>query len=315
MSRQMNQRQAQVIDPILSTQARGYTNEEFIGHRILPFADIPARSMKVIRFGKESFRRYMDTRRAPGAERKRIRFGYESDPVALKQESLEALVPEEIMEDASIVPGIDLATASINGVQDILGLGREVQIAEMVRNPDNYKDNNKVTLSSTDMFSHSASDPKTVIKEAKEAVRRMIGRYPNKMAIGPGVFNALDDHPKLLEKFKYTSSDSITAAMMAKYFDLDEVIVGGAVALSETDSDDDPASDVWGNDIVLYYQSPGSNFLIPSFGYIYRLKGRPSVKRPYWEENISSWVYQLTEDDAPQLTGMDAGFLIKNAAE
>ena len=75
--RAMNTSQAQVIDPILSTQARGYRNAEFIGARILPYADIPNRSMKVIRFGKDSFRRYMDTRRAPGGERKRITFGYD----------------------------------------------------------------------------------------------------------------------------------------------------------------------------------------------------------------------------------------------
>lgn len=65
----LNTRQAQVIDPILSTQARGYTNQDFIGTRILPYADIPNRSMKVIRFGKDAFRRYMDTRRARRGDR------------------------------------------------------------------------------------------------------------------------------------------------------------------------------------------------------------------------------------------------------
>lgn len=313
MPRSMTSRQAQVIDPILSTHARGYTNAEMIGHRVLPYADIPNRSMKVIRFGKDAFRRYMDTRRAPGAERKRITFGYASDPVALKQESLEAVVPEEIMDDAAQVPGIDLASVATNGVQDILALGREVDIAALVLNPANYAASNKVALAGADRFTDPASDPKAVIKEGREAVRRMIGRYPNKLTLSPAAFNALDDHPKLTEKFKYTSSESITPQMMAKYFDLDEVIVGKGVVLDDNAADDDPATDIWGEDALLFFQPTGGNFMVPAFGYTYRLKGRPSVAKPYWEDNRSSWIYQVTEEDQPILAGAEAGFLIQNA--
>lgn len=308
----MNSRQAQVIDPILSTQARGYTNLEFIGARILPFADIPNRSMLVIRFGKDAFRRYLDTRRAPGGETKRIQFGFGSDPVALKQEALEALVPDEIRGDAR-VPGIDLASVSINATQDIIGLGREVEIAQMVRNPATYGNRNKTALSGSDKWTNPDSDPAVDVREAREAVRRSIGRYPNVLAIGPDVFNALCEHPKIRERFKYTSSDSITEAMLARYFSLDEVIVGKAVALPDTASDTDLADDVWGKDAILFYRA-GSNFLVPAFGYTYRLSGYPLVEQPYYERNRKSWVYPLTEEYRPYVTGAEGGFLFQGAA-
>jgi len=314
MSNAMNSRQAQVIDPILSTQARGYTNAEFIGQVLLPYADIPNRSMKVLRFGKDAFRRYIDTRRAPGAETRRLQFGYESDPVAMKQEALEALVPDEISQDASRVPGIDLASVSINQVQDIIGLGREVEIATMVRNAANYDAANKVTLAGSDQWSHADSNPKDDVKAAKEAVRAKIGRYPNTMVLGPKVFNALDDHPKLLEKFKYTSSESITTAMLARYFDVESVVVGKAVALAESAADDAAADDVWGNDAILAFVPKGSNFMVPAFGYTYRLTGYPLVEQPYYERNRKSWVYPVTEEFRPYITGAEGGYLIKAAA-
>ena len=75
--RNMNTAQARVVDPILSTHARGYRNAEFIGHMLFPIVDIPVRGMRVIRFGKESFRK-MNTRRAPGAETARVQYGYAS---------------------------------------------------------------------------------------------------------------------------------------------------------------------------------------------------------------------------------------------
>lgn len=309
----MNSRQAQVIDPILSTQARGYTNQEFIAHRILPFADIPNRSMKVIKFGKDAFRRYVNTRRAPGAETPRVQFGYAADPVSMKQEALEAVVPDEIRADAAAVPGIDLASVFVNGVQDIIALGREVEVATMVRDANNYDNNHKATLSGNDQWSDPDSNPGVQVREGRESVRRSIGRYPNVLALGPAGFNALAEHPVIRERFKYTSSDSITAQMLARYFDLDEVVVGKAVALPDTAADTALADDVWGNDALLFFRA-ASNFLVPAFGYTYRLAGYPLVEQPYYERARKSWVYPVTEEYQPNITGAEGGFLFKAAA-
>lgn len=307
----MNSRQAQAIDPILSTQARGYTNQELIAHRVLPWADIPNRSMKVVRFGKDSFRRYIDTRRAPGAQRRRIQFGYESDPIALRQESLEAQVPIEIGADANAVPGIDLAAVSIQGIQDIIALGREVEVATMVRSPALYDANHKVALAGSDKWTDPSSDPAADFKAGREAVRRSIGRYPNQVTLGPNVFNVLTEHPKVKEKFKYTSSESITEVMLARYLGVEEVLVGKAVALAENAPDNALAGDVWGDDALLAYVPKGGNYLVPAFGYLYRLKGYPSVNVPYWENQTSSWVYPVTEEFRPYVTGAEGGFLFQ----
>lgn len=311
---QMTSRQAQVIDPVLTNHARGYTNQELIGTTLLPFTDIPNRSMKVIRFGKDAFRRALNTRRSPGSQTRRIQFGYQSDPIALRQESLEAQVPYELQQDASKVPGIDLAKTSIQTVQDTIGLGREVEIANLVRDPAVYAAANKVALAGSDKWSADNSKPNTDVENAKEAVRRMIGRDPNTLVLGPAAFRALRDHPLVKEKFKYTSSESITSVLLAKYFDLDTVLVGKAVALDENAKDDEPAADVWGNDAILAYVPKGANYMIPAFGYTYRLSGYPIVESPYDERSTKSWIYPYTEEYRPYITGAEGGFLFKNVA-
>ncbi len=313
MPRPMNPAQARVLDPILSNHARGYRNAEFIGHLLFPVVDIPLRGMLVLRFGKEGFR-MMNTRRAPGAETARVQYGYASDPVALRQDSLEGVVPWENMQEASKVPGIDLAAGSIEMALDVIGLGRESAIAKLARDPAKYGANNKMALAGADKWSDPASDPAKDIKEGREQIRRRIGRYPNQLTLGPDVYNALTGHPKILERFKYTSSESITAEMLAKYFDLEQVIVGKAVILAENAPDDADATDVWGNDAILTFTPKGSNYRIPSFGYTYRLSGHPLVEQPYEERNIKSWVYPVTEDWSPELVGADAGFLFQSPA-
>ena len=308
--RNMNTAQARVVDPILSTHARGYTNAEFIGQILFPIVSIPTRGVRVIRFGKESFRK-MNTRRAPGAETARVQYGYASDPVALQQDALEGLVPWENMQEASAVPGIDLASGSIEMVLDVIGLGRECAIAKLARDAGNYGANNKMVLAESDKWSNPESDPSADMDEAKEQVRRRIGRYPNLLTLGPDVVTALKRHPKIKEQFKYTSSESVTVEMLAQYFDVEKVIVGKAVVLEENAPDDADASDVWGNDAILSYTPKGSNYRIPSFGYTYRLNGHPLVEKPYDERNRKSWIYPLTEDWSPELVGAEAGFLFQ----
>lgn len=309
----VNTRTAAVVDPILSTHARGYRNAEFISHLLFPRVTIPNRSMRVIKFGKESFR-LMNTRRAPGADKKRVQYGYASDPVSLVQNALEAMVPIEHQEEALSVPGIDLAQGAVNMVLDVVDLGHEVEAAQIARLATNYAPSNRVALTGADRWSNPASDPEADIDEAKDAIRRNIGRYPNTLTLGPSAFKALRRHPKIKEQFKYTGRESITAAMLAAFFDVKRVIVGAAVSLSETATDAMPATDVWGDDAILsYVPETGDNFQAPSYGYTYELRGYPQIRKPYFEDKNDSWIYPTTTERRVILTGAEGGFLFQNA--
>lgn len=311
----LNQRTAAVIDPILSTHARGYRNSAFVYPSLFPIVTIPNRSMRVIRFGKESFR-MLNTRRAPGAEKKRVQYGYASDPVALVQDALEGVVPVEHQEEAESVPGIDLGAAAVNMVLDVVELGHEYGAATLARNAANYDANHKLTLVGADRWTDPASDPKADFDAAKEAVRRSIGRDPNTFTLGPTAGNALKNHPKIKEQFKYTSKDSITDQMLAAYFELEKVIVGKAVYLPEGADDAAQATDVWGDDAILaYVPTTGDNYQVPSFGYTYELRGYPQVEQPYFERKTDSWIYPTKAERQTLITGAEGGFLFKDAGK
>lgn len=310
--RGMTPAQAGVVDVVLTNYARGYSNQEFIATRLAPNVDVPARNIRLLKFGKEGFRK-LNTRRAPGSPILTVQYGYASDPIALLQDALQGLVPVETQEEAAKVPGIDLGQQAVQMVLDQLDLGFEVDTAQMVRNPANYGANNKVALAGASRWTDANSDPKKDVDDAKEAVRRQVGRYPNKLILGAVVFNALTNHPKIKEQFKYTSADSITEAMLARYFNLEEVIVGKAVYLPDGVADASPATDIWGNDAVLAYVPKGANWMVPSFAYTYRLRGYPHVETPWYDRDIKSWKYPTTQERRPYLVGADAGFLIQSA--
>lgn len=307
----MNVRQAQVIDPILTTQARGYTNAAAIFPMLFPLADIPVRSMKVVKFGKDDFR-LMNTRRAPGANVKTITYGFESEPIALVQDALDAVVPREVSEGAAAVPGVDMASRSVNLVLNIIDLGHEKAAADLAKNAANYGAASKVALAGADKWSDDASDPAQVVEDAKLTVAARIGREPNTLTLGRDVFARLRRHPKVLEQFKYTGRESVSAEMLAAYFDIERVVVGRAVYLPEDASDATPAEFIWGGVAQLSYVNTDGSYLSPSFGYSYRLQGYPIVEQPQWARERRSWLYGVTQERAPVITGADAGFLIQN---
>lgn len=313
MNQPLNNRTAAVVDPILTTVARGYRNRELVSHLLFPRVQIPNRSMRVLKFGKEGFRK-RNTRRAPGADKMRVQYGYASDAVSLVQDALEGIVPIEHMEEAASLPGIDLGSNAIGLVMDVIDLGLEIECAEMALDAANYSINNKITLTGTDRWYNPTSNPKGDIDQGKEAIRRFTGRYPNTLTLGPDAASALKSHPAIKEQFKYTSKDSISDDMLAAYFEVERLIVGKAVYLPENAAEGDEMTDVWGNDALLsFVPITGENYAVPSFGYTYELAGYPQVNQPYFENKNDSWIYPTKVERRPYLVGPDAGFLFKGA--
>jgi len=305
----MNINQARIIDPVLTEVTQGYRHPERIGHVLFPRVPVFARGGQIIEFGKESFRRY-NTRRAPGTNTKRLEFGYQGKPFVLVQDALEGMVPQEHVSEAQNVPGIDLGTGAVTEVMDILTLALEIEQAELATNPANYGVDNKVTLSGTDQWSDPNSDPVKQVREYREIIRRRIGTRPNVMALSAVGFNALVEHPKIIERFKYTSSESITADMLARLFNLREVAVGEAVYMEDGS---EAMKDVWDNVAVLaYVPEQVTSRRSPSFGYTYALEGHPMTEETYFERNAKSWIYPVTYERTPVLSGIDSGFLIQD---
>lgn len=307
----MNPNQARVIDPVLSGIAQGYTNKDRVGGVLFPAVDVPARGGQILEFGKEAFKR-INARRAPGADTASISFGFAGKPFQLVQDALNSPVPREILQDASNVPGVDMGTRATNTVMNALTLELECEQADLATNEDSYEATHVKDVSVADKWTNPDSDPLELIEDGKDVVRSTAGVEPNKLVISKPIFRALKVHPKIVERFKYTTADSITTQMMANLFDLDELAVGKASIMSSND-DDAAFTDVWGNfGVLAYVPLTPSGMEEPSYGYTYRLQGNPFVEQPWWDNDKKSWVYGVTFERIPVLTGISSGFLLKN---
>lgn len=307
----LNTRTARVIDPVLSGIAQGYRHAQRVGHVLFPAVDVTQRGGRVVEFGRESFFNYR-SRRAPGSDAMNIQFGYEGKPYSLDQYSLDVPVPREHAEEAEAVPGIDLGKRAVNTAMDTLTLSLEIEQAELAANPASYAAANTLTLVGTGRWDTTTGEPMADIEAAKDQVRTTCGVEPNRMVISSAGFKALKHHPKIVERFKYTTADSITAKMLAGLFDLEELAVGKATYVDSMEAGAE-FKEAWGNVAVLaYVPSQDAALEQPSFGYTYTLKGHPFVEPPRWEGGKRSWVYGVTYERKPVLTGIASGFLFRS---
>lgn len=303
----MNNQQVRVIDPILSNVVQGYKHAEHVGLHLFPRVSVGVSGGQVIEFGKESFKLY-NARRVPGGTRKRVQFGYAGKPFALVQDALDGQVPREHMRDARAVPGVELGTRAVNTTMSALSLTLENEQAQMARNAANYDANHKVDLAAA-KWTSDANNPITDIDAGREAIRSSVGIYPNTLVLSAKAFNAAKNNANVLNRFKYTSSDSVTAEMLASIWNVQKVVVGVAISFDDAGV----STDVWGNDAVLaYVPSMASTLEEPSYGYTYTMDGHPLVEEAWYDKTCSSWIYPVTYERAPVLSGITSGFLLQN---
>jgi hypothetical protein len=145
----------------------------------------------------------------------------------------------------------------------------------------------------------------------KEIIRSKIGIRPNVLTLGGNVIAALNIHPKILERIKYTGRDVPTPELLASLFGVSKVESGDAVYVDGAGV----MQDVWGNDAVLAYTELGdlASAGTPSFGYTYRLRNHPVVKEAYFDNDTQSWLYPVFDEVKPVIAGADAGYLIADA--
>lgn len=303
---------ARVIDPILTSAARGYVNNELVFRALFPVVTTGLRGGTRIEFDRTDFRK-VDTRRAPGAKTQRIQFGHEGKKFALTQHRLMGMVPVETAEEAQVSATIDIGMRAVAGAQNIIGLEREIHAADIALADSTYDNDHIKTLVGNSQWSHKDSTPVVDIMDATETIRQATGRRPNTVVMSGAVYSKVRVHPDVLEQIRYAGGKQIARKEdLARLWDVDRVIVGDAIWVDEKDN----VKDVWGKGVVVAYTAVGSiSRYEPSYGYGYNLAGTPMVEQAFYDRDHHSWLYPVCEEWTNEVVGKDAGYLIKAAID
>jgi hypothetical protein len=99
------------------------------------------------------------------------------------------------------------------------------------------------------------------------------GMEANTLVLGYDVFKSLKNHPDLVDRIKYTSSQTITTDMLAAMFDIPRVMVAKAVKATNNEGATEAYSFAFGKGALLAHIAPQPGLLTPSAGYTFAWTG------------------------------------------
>ena len=120
---------------------------------------------------------------------------------------------------------------------------------------------------------YTNSDPIEDIEAGKASVLSTTGFEANTLVLGYEVFRQLKNHPDLVDRIKYTSSQTITEDMLARMFDIDRVLVSKSVKATNNEGATGAYGFTTGKTALLAHVAPSPGLLTPSAGYIMQWTG------------------------------------------
>lgn len=211
--------------PALTSIAIAYRNPDYslIADEVLPRVDVPGRTFKWQNYDEAEAFTIPDTR-----------VGRRSTP---NQVELEGTEKDGSVEDFGIDVPLDNATiteANRNGFKpenrateratNIVMLDREIRVASLITDPNNYHNDHVETLAGTDLFSDPESDPITIIED----LMATCWHKPNQLTFGFRAWRALRKHPKVIKAVLGNSGDQgrATKDQVAELLEVKRILVG-----------------------------------------------------------------------------------------
>jgi hypothetical protein len=311
------------IDVALTNISVGYPNEGFVGEALFPSVPVAKQSNKYYIFGDFSeWTTEIEDLRGPGNEANEIPgFTVSLDTYNAAEHALQIAVTDEERENSDSPFNPDRDAAELLTAK--LMLAKEVAVKNIVTTAANYTSGSSVTLSGTAQWSDytGSSHPFLDLKTARDVIHGQLHVLPTLAIVPYQVMSALEDHPDLLERIKYSERAILTPELIATLLGLPQVLVPGVGYNSAHIGQNPTLGYLWGKDVILAYVPPRPGMKIPAFGYEFTwgLAGKRLTVDRWREERRASdlirnrWRYDL------KLVAVDgsglstAGYIIKAA--
>lgn len=288
-------------------------DKEYIADKVFPVLPVDKKSDSYFIYDKETFLRAMAEDRSGATESEGSGYDVDTATYNCRQKSIHKDVPSDVAANTDAPLNADRDATEF--VTQGLLKKREVDFATAYCKAGVWT--NQATLSGTTQWSHTSSDPYSAIKSAKRTVQLNIGVKPNKMIIGPQVLDALSNHPDLKDRYKYTTSESLTVEMLSRILDID-ILVGECVVASNKEGAAFAGQFVYGKHATLVYAAPRPSLYMPSAGYIFSWNaygnkfGAKIRKFPMTHLNDAVRIEGDMAYDT-KLVAADAGYFFENA--
>jgi hypothetical protein len=279
---------------------------KYIARRIFPAIPVQKKSDRYWVYDKGDLLRTQAGRRAPGTPADKGGYRISSDSYDCERWALGRNIADPERDNADA--GIDLDGEASMFLTDQIELALEIEWAtdffttSVWTGASSTSDmtgsaNPSSTTANFRQWNDAASTPVEDIRGEMTSVESRTGFRPNRLVLGPRVWNALADHPDLLGRMGDNSARIFNRQMLANLLELDSVEVLNAVRTTSNEGQPDTANFIAGKHALLLYTQPNPGLRVPTAGYtfIWTGAGAPaqgSAMKRYRDEPIESDVIE-----------------------
>lgn len=304
-------------DAALEQISVGYMPAGVIAAELVPGIPVKKESDKYYVYSKDNLK-VPETRRADGAEANEVDWGLSTASYVVEEEALKRLVTDRQRNnaDSAVRPEID-ATKFLKGQ---IMLRHEKDLADLINPAANWSQATSLTSTLAWSANTSLSNPISFADSAATAIIKSASKRPNRCLLDLSTFNAAKEHVSIVDRVKYTSTDSVTPQLLARLFNIEKVLVAEASINSGQEGLADSMGFLFTDLAFFAYMSPSPSIFEPSALYTFGLSGMgldggPDQVRRWREEKRKGDFIEVSKMYAHKIVASDCAYHIANTVQ
>ena len=258
------------VDAILTNISVAYMQQaaNFIAPHIFPIVPVDKKSDKYFTYTKNDWFRDEAQLRADGTESAGGGYNISTSSYSADVWAFHKDVGDQVRANADAPINPDREAAEF--VTNRLLMKMETQFMSTYFTTSVWADDSTPSSLWDD---YTASDPINDIETAKQEILSNTGYEGNTLVLGYAVFKALKNHPDIVDRVKYTSSQTVTSDMLARMFEVDRVVVAKSVKATNNEGGAEAYAFNAGKHALLVHSAKTPGLLQPSGGYVFSWTG------------------------------------------
>lgn len=258
------------VDAILTNMSIAYMQDQdhFVAGKVFPTVPVQKQSDKFFTYTQDDFFRDSVELRADGTESAGTGYGLSTDSYSALVYALHKDIGDQVRanSDAPLSPDQDATRF----------LTQQMLLAQEIDWASNYF---TTSVWGTDVTpgtlwsASSGSDPIGDVQTGINTILSNTGYLPNTFVCSYAVFSILKNHADIVDRYKYTSSASITADLLASVLGVERVLVMGGIKNTADEGASASYSQIGDKDACLLYTAPNAGIMAPSAGYNFSWTG------------------------------------------
>lgn len=253
----------------------------FIADKVFPNIPVTKQSDRYYTYDRGMFNRDEMKDRAPGTESAGVSYDVDATPTYYAPvKAIHHDVPDERRANADSVLQVDREATLLVTTKSMIKR-EKTWVAKYFASGLWTTDIDGVSgapgAGEVKQWNDAASTPIEDVRVGKTTVLQSTGFEPNKLTLNQQVWDALVDHPDIVDRVKYGQTPGgparVTLAAVAALLEIDEILVMKAIENTAKEGATNVHAFIGGKKALLCYATPTPGLMIPTAGYTFSWTG------------------------------------------